>query len=143
MDKKVLGGLAAGGAVIAGLSIYWITGRKPEPPLEPAPQSAVSEPVPAAAPPPTEAPKPAPEAQKKQPAAPRKAPAPKAKAPGAVSATAPKPEPKPVYSGPREGVVLWSGELIKGGRIIMLPGLPRAVRSAMTFRVSRSMSESI
>lgn len=138
MDKKVLGGLAAGGAAVAGLIAFLVIGRKPEPPLEPAPQPAITEPAPTA-------PAAAPEETKAEPAVPapkqpgtKKPAAKKSGAPGqsapasaaepgtpASSAQPPKPKPapKPVYSGPKEGVVLWSGELIKGGKIIIAPGI--------------------
>lgn len=133
MDMKMLGGLVAGGAALAGLAAYLVIGRKPEPPFEPAAPPTVSEPESAATP------APAPEESKAAPAVPlpklpggsRKAVAPAVPKSGggptrAVSnapAPKPKPAPKPAYSGPREGVVLWSGELIKGGRIILAPGI--------------------
>lgn len=138
MDKKVLGGLAAGGAAAAGLIAFLVIGRKPEPPIEPAPQPAITEPAPTAAPaaapeepkaaPAGPAPK-QPQTKKqtvKKPAAPgQSTPASTSGAEPAASAPPPKqkPAPKPVYSGPKEGVVLWSGELIKGGKIIIAPGI--------------------
>lgn len=146
MDKKMLGGLAAGGAALAGLAAYLVIGRKPEPPIEPvASPPAVSEPAPAATAPAPAEPEAAPAVPApKQPGTAKKAPAPKGPAktgtPGSTPASPksgesapspatanappkPKPAPKPVYSGPKEGVVLWSGELIKGGKIIIAPGI--------------------